>query len=314
VTVGRPQHLPFTGDGSRLRMGLRPLREEDWLEIDEDLDLFVAHKQRMLSERPADVVAVVADSDGSVHSASVELLECLAGHLVRWHSSTHVPAGDGIAVGSRGDVVPVTPSALAAAGLHPIDAAGQLTQEDWTIQVRRPDGWILAAASVCCPTRWVLAEKLGRPMADVHRPVAGYTEQLESAVDRFFDRITPEEPRWRLNWNLTDSTDLYQPGGKYRDEPDAGLTADVVADRVWLRVERQTLRRLPRSGAVVFGIRIHSDPLGVLADRPDVLARLAATIRSLPPGTLSHKSMGAFAPAVLSWIDGTVAGRQPGNR
>ena len=129
-------------------------------------------------------------------------------------------------------------------------------------------------------------------------------EQLAAPVDRFFDRLEVDSPRWRLNWNLSDDDSLYQPGGKYRTEPAADLSAAGVPDRIWLRVERQTLRRLPMTGAVVFGIRIHQDLLGRLADRPDVLARLAATIRSFPPGTLEHKSMGAFAPAVLEWIEG----------
>ena len=164
----------------------------------------------------------------------------------------------------------------------------------------------------------MLADKLGLPMAAVHAPVAGYAEQLAGPVDRFFERLEVDAPRWRLNWNLTDDDSLYQPGGKYRTEPAEGLGPDDVADAVWLRVERQTLRRLPGTGAVVFGIRVHQDPLGLLAGRHDVLERLSATIRSFPPGTLEHKSMGAFAPAVLAWIDdrlrnGRAGGSFPGS-
>ncbi len=288
-------------------MGLRPLEPTEWLEVDEELPRFVDHKSTVLGERHGDVVAVVDDPDGSVRDACSELLERLVDHLVVHHPSTHVRSGEEVVVAGGRATVPVTPAALLERGLHPVDAAGRLTQEDWAVQVRRPEGWVLAAASVCSPTRWVLAEKLGRPMADVHRPVAGYTEQLAGSVDRFFDRITPATPRWRLNWNLTDSTDLYQPGGKHRDQPSPGLTAAVVPDRVWLRVERQTLVRLPATGAVVFGIRIHQDPLATLAERPEDLDLLARTIRSFPPGTLSDKSMGAFAPAVLAWIDDRVA-------
>ena len=305
----RPRHLPFTGDGSRLRMGLRPLDPHEWLEVDEDLGGFLAHKARILDERHDDVVAVVDDPDGRVRRACQELLDVLVGHLGSVHRSTHRRAGEVVEVHGGVGPVPVTPTSLDRADLHPVDAAGRLVAEDWAVQLDGPAGWTLAAASVCSPTRWVLADKLGLPMAAVHAPVSGYREQLADPVDRFFDRLEVGAPRWRLNWNLTDCDDLYQPGGKYRTEPAEGLGADDVGDRVWLRVERQTLRRLPDSGAVVFGIRVHQDRLGLLARRPDVLARLAATIRTFPPGTLEHKSMGAFAPAVLTWIDARLDGR-----
>ncbi|MBU6215680.1 MAG: DUF3445 domain-containing protein [Acidobacteria bacterium] len=299
----RPRHLPFTGDGSRLRMGLRPLDLGDWLEVDEDLGAFLDHKAHVLETRPGDVVAVVDDPDGRVRRAGQELLDVLVQHLAECHATTHRRLGDAVVVDGGPEPVPVTPAALDRAGIHPVDAAGRLVAEDWAVQLRRSEGWTLDAASICSPTRWVLAEKLGRPMAAVHEPVAGYAEQLAAPVDRFFDRLEVDAPRWRLNWNLSDDDSLYQPTGKYRTEPADDLSAADVPDRIWLRVERQTLRRLPSTGAVVFGIRVHQDLLGRLAGRPEVLARLAGTIRSFPPGTLEHKSMGAFAPAVLEWID-----------
>lgn len=270
-------------------MGLRPVVPGEWLEFDEDRAPMLAEKHRLLAERPADVVGLADDPLGAAFAASVELRDLVAGECVR-----------------RGHTARTEPD------LHPVVSAGLLVQEDWCVHVPDArDRWVLAAACVCFPTRWVLADKLGLPVREVHRPVAGYDEQLGDPVDRFLDRLTPDAPRWRLNWNLTDDPTLYQPGGKYRTEP-ADLGPDDVPAAVWLRVERQTLVRLPVTGAVVFGIRIHQDLLGALADRPEDLARLAATIRSLPAGTLEHKSMGAFAPAVLAWIDRQVAGSRDG--
>jgi len=46
-----------------------------------------------------------------------------------------------------------------------------------------------------------------------------------------------------------------------------------------LRVERQTLRRLPRSGAIVFTIRVYLTPLAELG--PGEAGRLAAAIRGV---------------------------------
>jgi len=304
MPADRPRYLPFTGDGARLRMGLRPLDLRQWVEVDEDFDAMWDEQRAVLTAHHSEVIAVAERGDRSTMDACSELLEVLAQHLAQIEPQRFTVTDDWVEVAGHDERIPWRPTALAASGQHPIEAAGRLTQEDWCVQLPGPSGqWRLAAASVCFPTRWVLSEKIGRSMRAVHGPVTGYESQLADPVDRFFDQVGVDRPRWRANWNLMDDPTLYQPDGKFRSEASSTLRADNVGDRVWLRVERQTLRRLPRTGAVVFGIRIHQDPLSTLSDRPEDLARLAATIESLPSGSDLHKSIGVVAPAVLDWID-----------
>ena len=303
MAADRPRYLPFTGDGSRLRMGLRPLDLRQWVEVDEDFDVMWDEQRAVLDSHHHEVIAVAEQGDRSTTDACSELLDVLAQHLAETEPQRFTLRGDWVEVAGHDERIPWRPAALEASGQHPIEAAGRLTQEDWCVQMPDPSGvWRLAAASVCFPTRWVLGEKIGRSMRVVHDPVTGYESQLADPVDRFFDQVGVDRPRWRANWNLMDDPTLFQPGGKFRTTPSSTLRPDTAGDRVWLRVERQTLRRLPRTGAVVFGIRIHQDPLSTLSDRPDDLARLAATIESLPAGSDLHKSIGVVAPAVLSWI------------
>ena len=47
---------------------------------------------------------------------------------------------------------------------------------------------------------------------------------------------------------------------------------------LFVRVERQTLRRLPQSGDILFTIRVHHDPLSALTKHPDG-TRLASGLR-----------------------------------
>ena len=44
---------------------------------------------------------------------------------------------------------------------------------------------------------------------------------------------------------------------------------DNAGQRLHLRVERQTLSRLPKSNAVLFTIRTYMDPLSTFEGRPD---------------------------------------------
>ena len=275
-----PAYLPFDGRDFRLRMGLRPLAAGTWLEADGHREGDLALKAELLAQHHDQVVALAPDPDGTARTACEELLG---------------------AVGVELGAAPVTGDVV-----HPVEQAGRLTQEDWCVHLPDADGrWRLVAACVCFPTRWVLGDKIGRTVREIHAPVALYDEQLADPVDAFFDRLRPgpEHGVWRLNWNLTDDPTLFQPVAHSRRERRADITADDVGGAVWLRVERQTLVKLAASRAVVFGIRVHQHPLGALSGDREALERLARSLRAMPQPTWEYKGLGAFGEAVLAWID-----------
>jgi hypothetical protein len=70
-----------------------------------------------------------------------------------------------------------------------------------------------------------------------------------------------------------------------------------------LRSERQTLRRLPDSGAVLFTIRVQQAPFGVLAHRPEAAARLAARIRAQPHELTAMNGVTPYRSQMLVWLD-----------
>ena len=110
---------------------------------------------------------------------------------------------------------------------------------------------------LCFPSRWRLHEKLGKPLAAVHGPVPLYAERLATPVDRFMAKVKPGHIASRLNWSVLDDPAMFQPTGKWREQRNTAITPDNAGERLYLRVERQTLRRLPQSGAILFGIRVH---------------------------------------------------------
>jgi hypothetical protein len=71
---------------------------------------------------------------------------------------------------------------------------------------------------------------------------------------------------------------------------------------VFLRVERQTLRRLPTTGSVLFGIRVHVYALERVIDRPDRAAALAEAVRALPAEVQHYKSLLPFREPLLGWL------------
>ncbi len=217
-------YVPVDARGWRLHMGLRPLDESRWLEVDGHRDHELALKRELLDSQ-RDLVFASHDQDDA---ASEELLAEIKENLRRFHPQIDVDS---------------------QVHDHPLVQAALLVQEDLCI-IRHDEHWRLTSACVCFPSRWILAEKIGANLDEIHAPVPGYETSLATPTTMFFDRLSPSRSFWRLNWTLLDDATLHQPRA-HRQAPSRDLEA-------WfLRVERQTLRRLSQTGVVVFTIRTY---------------------------------------------------------
>ncbi|HVX73012.1 MAG TPA: DUF3445 domain-containing protein [Devosia sp.] len=277
------RHTPYDGSSKLFRIGLGPLDPADWIDVDDRLGADLDEKQRLWRERPAEVFAAEADTA----AAQAELLALLVAHLpVRFPGHYR---RDGNAM----HIAPARVAPLAGAA-PPLWIAAQLVQEDLVLLRRNEAGWRLVAASLSFPSSWALADKFGRPMDEVHAPVPGFGGGTRNAdlITRMFDNLRPEAPMLRWNWSLYGDDRLFHP-----ETADAGARrfgAGERADPVFLRSERQTLRRLPASGDIVFTIRIAVDPLTALerhSRRREIATALIAQLEALSPAELAYKGL-----------------------
>ncbi len=291
-----PDYAPFKAEPFRLSMGLMPLYLKDWIEPDTRCAVELKEKERLLTERHDEVFAALPEAA----PGSAETLALLVEHLPIRFPELYKRSGnqlDNLATGQRWEIH-TTP-------LHPLDLAGRLVQEDLCLMQRQAHTQVyhLVGASLCFPTRWRLADKIGQPLNTIHAPIPGYAEQLATTMDKFFDRLKVEKPVWRLNWALMDDPTLFQPTGHGRTGTSTDITPENAGDTLWLRMERQTLRRLPHTHDILFTIRVHVRPLAQLATQPDRAIQLAAALRALPPPMRRYKSLPPFIEAVLTWLD-----------
>lgn len=70
------------------------------------------------------------------------------------------------------------------------------------------------------------------------------------------------------------------------------------------RSERQSLQRLPRTGAVVFTIRTYFIPVTDLAKEPFVPGRLASAVRSWGEDVAVYKGRERYQDVLLEYLDG----------
>lgn len=294
-----PRYTPYDKGRFQLTLGIRELDPAQWIEVDAHYAEHLAEKRRLLAERPGQVFDALPES----LPAQAECLDLLLGHLLRHRPETIAADGATIRVPATGDAYDRRDFAD-----RPLDLAGRLVQEDLCLMAPHDGSWRLVAASLCFPSRWRLADKLGRPMAAIHGPVPGFNDRLARPVDRFFDRVEPGRLYMRLNWSVIDDPALFQPTGHGRSGINAAITADNVGEMAWLRVERQTFVRLPASGALVFGIRTIVDPLAAIAARPELAAALRSTLADMPDDIRRYKSMAPFIGALGEWLERRSAG------
>lgn len=291
-------HLSFEPGPWRMAMGLVATDPAELIELDEHYGADIAERRRLLAVRHADVFAALPGSE----AARREVLDVLADLLPR-----RFPAWfgrDGAMLHNR---LTGEDWDLGALPHDPLEVAGRLVQEDLCLLRLTSDGPILDAAVLCFPSRWSLAEKLGQPLAMIHTRVPFYAERLAKPVDRLMPNLRDGKLVVRLNWGMTDDPALYAESRKFRHEHNPDVTAENAGEKIWLRVERQTLRLLPASGGVLFGIRTHLYPVGRLASNPSVAADLASAVRGLPPEMALYKSIPPFREALLAYLDSRAA-------
>lgn len=287
-------YLPFEAGPYRMAMGLFSVAEQEWFELDSHYIPELSERRRLLAMHHADVFAALPQSDDARAEALSEIAASLATHRPQWFAQDGPWLHNRLTGETWDRRSPI---------YDPLELAGRLVQEDLCVVQASDAGPLLTAAVLCFPSRWRLAEKIGRPLADVHAAVPSYGDRLRRPVDRFMRHLKPRHIAGRLNWSVIDDATLFQPGGKWRDARNSAVTADNAGETLVLRVERQTLRRLPRTDAILFGIRVHVYPLhAAITTRPDA-ARLAEAVRALPGSTALYKSVPSIRAALLHWLD-----------
>ncbi|HET8997165.1 MAG TPA: DUF3445 domain-containing protein, partial [Acetobacteraceae bacterium] len=287
-------HLSFEPGPYRMAMGLITLPESAWFELDDRYPDEMAQRRQLLDTQRDAVFAALPRAAEACRETLAEVAANLATHYSAWFGRD----GDQLHNRLTGETWN-----LAQPEYHPLELAGRLVQEDLCLIQLEDSGPVLTAAALCFPTRWLLAEKLGKPLADVHERVPFYADKLARPVDRFMQHVKPGYVAARLNWSVIDNPALFQPSGKWRRTHNDTITAANAGEALFLRVERQTLRRLPASGAVLFGIRVHSYPLARAIVTPRLAAELADAVRALPEPTAHYKSILSIRDALLGWLD-----------
>lgn len=284
-------HAPFTpfmSPKTAIPPGVQPLTLADWIDVDEAYGSQMLYRGRILAEHP-DIV-LMNDGTDAGREALRTVLRSLKGREEFRIGETTVLRPDGEETALDFDA--------------PLATLAHLVQEDFLIH-EKPEGeaqhWLKSGLLVF-PSRWSLAEKMGRPLTEIHERVPGYNPHLAPRVQRFFDALKPERPLVRGNWLVHSTPELFQP-----------LTDDVKyaeprqqEGRFWLRVERQCLVRLPETGAVVFTVKTMITAVEKLTNAQQ--RGLAAALDGQSPAHVEYHGGQAYHDAARAAVGALAAG------
>lgn len=182
-----------------------------------------------------------------------------------------------------------------------LEGAARSAWEDMCLLLPDAEGkpYRLVGAAVAFPTDWHPAQKLGLPLAAMHAPIDGYADQLASGVDHFMAKLRPGRVFGRCNWFVSPTPALRWIDTDPPEVTFATVTADNAGETLFARTERQTLRRLPESGAILFTIGVYVVPLDSLTD--DNMARLAHSVATVPPAEARRRGARWFAPQLAAY-------------
>lgn len=261
--------FPSAVDAVRLRIGARPLPLAQWVSaVDDDWVPTIAMKRALIADRPQEVV-------GCIEGAQEACEEVAAGVLSSIGASPSTEIGI---------------DALVDAALHVADDLCILLPDENGVPR-------LAAAVLCSPNRWRLAEKIGGTMTNIHSPVARYGDDVASPVNSVMMRLKTERPIWRTNWGISNHPALFQP-----DTPP--VTPQMDPGDMWLRVEYQTLRRLPITGGIVFTIRTYVEKLSDFMARDKPLVQdIAELVNKIPEDVAEYKSIAPYREKLFAYFE-----------
>lgn len=291
---------------------------DDWIELDNQFPRFHADKTRRIAEREKKCCLTAPEA----YDGALELLEELCDYLPQRYPTLYKRTPTGIHNLWNNQTISLQ-KPLAA---DPITLCGLLVQDDLAIMFEKADGqYYLLSGSILLAGFWRLIDKFGMPLSEIHTSgeVPGFKPKLEKGMMNFFRRIQPDKPVLRNNYFIqVDNNLAWSPsigsedsdhgddgeggdGGKRQKQAHGWTTAEKnkAIEHHYLRTERQSLRRLPRSGGVVFTIRTYFHPITEVAKEPGVPGRLASAVRSWGDDVARYKGRERYGDVLLEYLD-----------
>lgn len=188
---------------------------------------------------------------------------------------------------------------------EPFEYITRQAQGDYTLQDQRENNLYVDGGMVTTQADWSLLFDVGMNFHEWHGPVPlAHDNGVFARALQYLMRLQLGRPVRRLNWTMTVNPRLDTSPENYPLwGPDkASLTPENIGEKLNLRVELQSLYRLPRSNAILFSIRAYLAPLEDLVRVPKWGRRLHRILRDLHPEIVTYKGLSRFRDMAVDYL------------
>ncbi|KAK4944583.1 hypothetical protein LTR10_016017 [Elasticomyces elasticus] len=283
-----------------ITMAIEKLAFNDWIVFDKNYKKRMDLKAKVLEEVGSDAI----DCREGGYDGCVEMLECLVEYLPRRFPTIFTLSADKSVINNlvTGESFNISKPYNKH---HPLYIAGRLVEDDLNILVEGPSGeYVLKAVLSAFPAGFHVRDKMDKSLTEIHQPVPTYRERLRKSMNRFFKSVDPSKMVLRVNWSINDHEELFLTEGGHLYENDVGEADESIdINQVQLRVERQVLRRLPRTKAICFVTKTYLYRLVDIAETPGFAVRLGGLLHKLPEKFAFYKRKPVWGKVVLAYLD-----------
>ena len=170
----------------------------------------------------------------------------------------------------------------------------------------------ITAASNAYSSSGRLVGSVGHEMEWAHAPVPQLTCKLGGKINRVLGSIHAATPCERFNWQITPIATVFFP----HDDPHAANAAAMrevlvelcrdparAGEFLWIRVERQTLTRLPDSKAVAFSLHTYSDPLSSMQSDVESVRAIWTLLNNYSEERWKYSEMDIVREPLMIWLE-----------
>ncbi|KAI5918104.1 alpha-1,2-mannosyltransferase [Camillea tinctor] len=264
-------------------MSLTKLETDWWIELESTYKARIAQRQELYAKHGKNVLQWLPGSE----LACKELMEMVVQFICARYPQYFILSEDKTQLENKilGTVTMIKEK-------HPLLVLLDNVPEDFGITLRDPETgyYSFRAGMICSALGWNVASKIGMRLDEIHQPIPDYKEKMQFSMDRFFSKMPANKPIQRGSWGLEVDQPLYMPPGDphgaYREYQDPNLERS----RMHLRVDWQTLRRLPLSGAIVFNFKALFTPIEEFRNEPYVPSLILKVLKEGKESLMKYKN------------------------
>lgn len=312
TAIDRPVYRPYRWASADFQLGLRPIKPETWILIGADHAEVMRQKHDRLNRSRPYYYRTLPES----LPAQRELRNRVTTHLVSDHPGSFERMGSVIRSVITGQTLDLNDDSV-----EPLLQLSYLIEEDFMLLDEGGGIPRITAAANAYSSSGRLVASVGRDMEWTHEPVPQLTQKLGAKINRVLRTVHPATPCERFNWQVTPMASVFFPhtnphasNAAAMHQAAAELRDDAAraGELLWIRVERQTLTRLPGSNTVAFSLHTYSDPLSSIRSDLESVRAILALLRNYTEERWKYSEMDIVRKPLLLWLEAAASTHEQG--